>query len=672
MIRLVNKELRQLLPIGYLWLAVLLLGYGIQFFTERVDEETFSSWCEGYCDYNSSTAVAIFSVLLALVTAYSLFPREHDDATIDFLRALPVSKRTVFVAKVLAAWLLLATVTVLSYVIDALVLSTNPESIGGKFYTQVWSTLLWRDLLFAFIVLSHGVLLSWFRTLGLIIYGVYLLGLMWAESYLGTSGDFSIFSLLANEYHGSSLIVNSRALAIHSAVAVLMLLVAYRLWSRTDSSATGVSRSSGGLRILNVFLAAAGFVLLAGVLAYRVDMGTGGSTNQDLQVQATDHYRFVYDASRTEVVDYMVAHAEQDLEKLGELLGVATLPGMRVDLTSESEHAAGLAKWKKIQMNLDAFSEDVSQRRVLSHETTHVLQAVESDRALAENYSAVKFFIEGMAQYTSFEVVPETERRESNWELASVSWHRQKIRFEDLIDANAFSRRFDAELHYSLGDLWTIAMVDICGLSSLGDFMRAAGRKEAVRDLPAALFWRDTTQAIDCDLDTVNAHWRSNMADLYAQVDNARYPAFTDILITRDDMSGQIRISARLEAFDAETSGRDQASGSGDGAVDAAEAESATDSASGGGRSASVAEFQQPARFIVRVGNASMQLGGGVEPVFRGQLVGTGDDQRVEFLVPKHAVQGTRFRYQLGFTPSVDARYYYETWRRGTAPGSAS
>ena len=44
MIRLIAKEIRQLQPIAYLWLAILVFGYGIQFFTERVDENTFGDW----------------------------------------------------------------------------------------------------------------------------------------------------------------------------------------------------------------------------------------------------------------------------------------------------------------------------------------------------------------------------------------------------------------------------------------------------------------------------------------------------------------------------------------------------------------------------------------------------------------------------------------------------
>ena len=659
MIRLIAKECRQLLPIGCLWMAVLALGYAVQFFIERVDEETFGSWCEVYCDYNSDATVAIISIVFALVTAYSLFPREHDDATIDFLRALPVSRGRLFAAKVLAAWLLLCFITGFSYAIDALLLSTNPESIGGTFYWQVWVTLLWRDCLFALIILSHGVLLSWFRTLGLIIYGLYLVGLMWAESYLGTSGDWSIFSLLSNEYFGSTLIVNSRALMIHTAVALLLFYVAYLLWSRTDSSASGVQRSSRAIRVFNVIFTISGFSVLALLLFDRVERSTSGDQVGSLNVLVTDYYRFVYDSGREDVARYIADHADDDFEQLGAILGVEELPRVRVDLSASNQHAAGLAKWKNILMDLDSFQDDISQRRVLSHESAHVLQSVESDRALAANHAASKFFIEGMAQYVSFVVVPETERRSSNWELASVSWQRQKIRFDDLIDSQGFAERFDAELHYSLGDLWTKAFVDECGVSVLGDFIRATGRKEALRDLPAALFWRDTTQNIECDLDTVNVTWRQQMSALYEQVDQAKYPVFKDIVVTREDATGQIIISAALESFSSAESEAGNAS-------QPDPATSATNTLN------NALDYQLPERFVVRVGAIASQLGGGIDPVYRGKVTGSGDALRIEFVVPSHAIQGTRFRYQLGFAPAVDSRNYYERWRRGTVAGSAS
>ncbi|MFK8080311.1 MAG: ABC transporter permease [Granulosicoccus sp.] len=643
MLRLFMKESRQLFPIGCLWIAVLVLNYVIQFATERFDEQTFTSWCDGYCDYNSSATIVIFSALIALVTAYSLFPREHDDATIDFLRALPVSRSSVFIAKVLAAWVLLCAITLLAYAIDAAMLATNPESIGGRFYPQVWTTLLWRDCVVAFIILSHGVFLSWFRTIGLVIYAVYLVLLMWAESALGTTGVWSIFTLLANEYDGSNLIVNSQALTIHAGIAVVMLVVAYLLWSRTESSISGSKPRTRGLKFFRGLLSVTGFLILAIVLVYRVGVETGSAGSADLKVATTEYYRFVYPASREDTVQYMLEHADADYVMLGNLLGVEQLPRIRVDLSAQSEHAAGLATWKKIKMDLNAFEADVSQRRVLSHETTHVLQAVESDRALTRNYAAVKFFIEGMAQYTSFEVVPEEARRDSNWQLAAISWQRQKIEFDDLIDEAGFSEQFDPELHYSLGDLWTRAFVSVCGEEALGGFLRAAGRPDAVKGLPAAIFWRDTAGQIGCDLDTVNEQWRQQMQELHASIDQSHFPAYTDVVVTRDEQTSQIVITASLSAYVPNDSARGNQP-----------------------ENESIAGMVLPERFIVRVGATSGRLAASVDPVYRGQLVEEQGATKVRFVIPASVVSGSRFRYQPGFSPFEGSRYYYESWKRGS------
>ncbi|MFK7890368.1 MAG: ABC transporter permease [Granulosicoccus sp.] len=632
---LLIKEWRQLFPIACLWLALLLLGYFMQFATERVDEKTFSGWCDVYCDVGSDVVYAIVSIIIAMITAYSLFPREHDDATIDFLRALPISRKHIFIAKFMAAWLLLCSVSLLSFVIDAFVLKSNPESIGGRFYYQVWFTLLWRDFLFMFVILSHGVLLSWFRTLGLVVYAIYLIALMWMESRWGSSGIWSVFSMLSNQYDGSQLLVNQRSLIFHSMMALAVLAIAYRLWGRTESSVMGSRNPGVGLRLMQGVFTAVAFIGVAGFLFYQVNLNTGNSDQAKLRVVSTEHYRFVYPSDKEATVQYILSHAESDYLELVELLGVDTdnVPDIRVDLSAQSEHAAGLATWKKILMDLNSFSDDISQRRVLSHETTHVLQSVESDRALMKNHSAVKFFIEGMAQYTSFEVVPEQIRRELNWELASVSWERQGIEFRDLIDAAGFAEKYDVELHYSLGDIWTSAFVDVCGSEALGEFIRATGREGLISSLPAEIFWRTTMQYIGCDLDTVNEHWRTKLEEVYEQVPKTRFPVYSDVVVRRDDAAGMLKITASLES-DGNATG----------------------------------EFDQPTRFIVRVRRSSHQLSSGVDPLYRGRLLPDSENgsQRIQFQIPLAATEGSRFRYQLGYSPSEESRYYYGIWRRGS------
>jgi len=636
MSRLVRKELLQLVPIAYLWLAVYGISYIVQVFTERLDEQTFGGWCSEHCSLTPSYAVTIVIMLITLVTAYSLFPREHDDSTVDFLRALPVSRRAIFIAKFLAALILLVGLNFLGYGTDYLLLKLNPQTISGRFYPDVWANLLLRDCLFAFVILSHGILLSWFRTLGLIFYGIYFLLLMLFESSVGSAGVISVFQFMTNEFHGSTLILNYKAIGVHLAVAVVFLFLAYQLWNRSDSARTGGKVHKRSTRIWQSLGSVVAFLIIVVTILGMIDSGTGGRTSTDLEVASTEHFRFVFDRKRVKTAAYMLEHAEDDFEKLGSILGVETLPHIRVDLSAESEHAAGLAKWKKIQMDLDAFRNDVSQRRVLIHEAAHVMQAVESDRAFSSNFSSTRFFIEGMAQYVSFLVVPETERRDANWILASVAWKRQHIEFNDLIDEASFSERFDPELHYSLGDLWTAALVDTCGIEVLGDILRAAGRDKAPFDLPGMIFWRDTMREVNCELDTVNTRWRARLEELHAQVDQRRFPKFDKLIVNRDPDLNQITIRASLIPADGSDNYADM--------------------------------VLDGMRFSARLSNTA-QLAATSPRVFRGvlRLNRETEQPEISFSVPDYLVPGNRFRYQLGLTPSRDSRYYYETWRSGSA-----
>jgi len=655
MITLIFKEIRQLKPILFLWVALLISAVVTTFSSGRIDEMTFSAWCLD-CGYEPNVASVFVTCIMLMVVAYSLFPREHDDSTIDFLRALPVSRASIFVAKFLAAWIAISLLIVLFYIVHAVLLSANPESIGGRFYTQFWSTLLWRDCLFAFIVLSHGVFLSWFRTLGLILYFLYLVALLMAENFLGTSGDWSIFKLMSNDYNGSNLKVNSKALVIHSLVAIVLLYISYRLWNRTESSGTARQQTSRSFKFVQIISTSVAFLTIVMVMAYQIQLGTGQGESNELGVTGTEHFRFAFKSKDASRLEYLLENADTDLEKLSVMLGVDELPRIRVDLSAESEHAAGIAKWKKILIDLDAFDDERSNRRVLAHEATHVLQAIVSDRALSKNYNAVKFFIEGMAQYTSFEIVSENLRRNSNWTLASVAWKRQGLEFSDLIDAAGFARRYDAELHYSLGDIWVKAMVDVCGLASLGDFLRATGRESAVLGLRAEYFWRDTMQFVNCDLDSVNVRWREIMEDLYQDADKYLFPEFTHVIFDQSS-SGFVKITATLEQT-ADTSVTPLVKKSVSDATVGDEASLPTNS------SKKVAE---PERFLIRIGNVTVSLASKFDPSYRGKIVSNEQGRlQVEFSVPKRAIPNNRFRYQLGYVYTEGARYLFDDWRNGS------
>jgi len=641
---MLGKELRQLLPIAWLWLAVLVIGYLTQFVGTRLDEESFGSWFEEALSVGLNPSLAAIQALLALVTAWALFPREHDDSTIDFLRALPLSATTVFASKVLAGWSVLLLLTALSYGIDAALLAWNPESMGGRFYTQPFVALMVRDALFYFVILSHGIVLSWFRVTGLIVYAFYLIGLAWLESATGSAGLFSVLGMLSNEFDGSALVVDRRAISVHVAAALVLLLVGRALWRGTPSAVAGGRQRRRGTAWIGTALTVAGFIALGTLMIGRLAPGSGAlGDGEPLEVTTTDHFRFVYDPADADTVTYVLQHADADFVELGERLGTSELPTVRVNLAATSEHAAGLATWKTILMDLDTFEADLSQRRVLSHEAVHVMQSVLSERAMARHAVAARFFIEGMAQYLSFAIVPEPARRESNWAIAAVAWQRQEIRFEDLIDAD-FAARFDPDLYYSLGDLWSDSFVTVCGPGSFGDFLRAAGREEVPRRLPPAIFWRDTLRQIDCELEDINAHFGERMQALFESTDRSRFPRFDSVRTVRLD-DGRVEITATLRSDE-----------EGD----------------------PVSRAALPARFTVRIGGGA-RLVAAVDPVFRGEVIAQASDTaidgadaaddealRVRFTVPARAVPRGRFDYQLGYAPYGDSRVWYDVRRTGS------
>jgi len=323
----------------------------------------------------------------------------------------------------------------------------------------------------------------------------------------------------------------------------------------------------------------------------------------------------------------MTKFAESDYEALVSLLGSQNRPVIQTDMTSDSEHALGLASWKKIRMILTSADEiDPLYRRVLSHETAHVFQSVESERAFAKVSNSVNFFIEGMAQYTSFTIVPDAGSRESNWLVSSVSWQRHNIKFAEMTNRRVFASLYDPEMLYGIGDIWVEAMAQTCGVESIGDFLRAVGRDSAPPDLSGIRFWRNHLQHIDCELEQVNNRWRNLMQSIVDQRNIGAFPYFENVIIGRDDATDLISITAELKA-----------------------AESGL----------------LPQHYYIRI-KSEVSLANTVSPVIKGKLIRDGEIARVEFSILPRLIDGKRFRFQLGYTPLPDSRNYYEKWRSGS------
>ena len=626
MIRLITCQLKQLLPFVLLWVALAAMFYGIEFGTKRIDELSYLDWCADYCDVGSDFDLVLFTIILYMLAAYSLFPREFDEGTIDFIRSLPLTNAQIFFSKVIAAWLLISLLVIAETALHAAFLSFNTQSITGTKYWANDAMMMIRDILFALVVVSHGVFISWFRTVGLILYCGYLIGLIWLEQASGASGAFSIFRFFNNEYDGSQLLIDWPVITAQVAFAVLLLFISYVLWSRKESKPAATS-SNRFARYLPALASVAAFLVLTATLGGMMLTALNDNQRDNILQLSTDKYRFAYRRSDEGRMLELAQYADADYRRLSELLGLSDPPDVHADMTSQSTHALGVASYNKIRMVLSA-GESVNPvyRRVLSHETAHVLQTIISNRLLGFAGNSVGFFIEGMAQYTSFALVPDPPTQTTNWAISSVSWERNDITFSALANRAAFEAVYDPELLYGIGDIWVAAMVDQCGEQSLGDFLRSVGKRGAPRSLTGATFWRHHLNQINCSLDDVNHRWRGIMQEIIDDGHGGAFPVYKNVALNvRDEV---LVVSARAEHADG---------------------------------------APRPVRYLIRVANET-KVANTVSAIRPGKYTDHDGYTDVEFSVPLQALEGRRFSFQIGFVPFPDSRYYFEKWRSGAVP----
>jgi len=504
-------------------------------------------------------------------------------------------------------------------------LSFNTQSITGTRYWSIELTMLARNILFAFVIVAHGVFISWFRTLGLVIYVAYLFALVWLEQKMGVSGVYSIFRFFNNEYNGQQLILDWPAIITQVIAAAVLLGVSYRLWTKRESQ-PAAAKSSRFSKLLPALFSTIAFVVLALTLVALVVNSIKSTGHDTIVKMSTQHYRFAYKQSDQSRMAELARYADSDYEMLTEMLAVENLPKIQADMTSQSTHALGVAAYNKIRMVLSE-RESVSPvyRRVLSHETTHVLQTIESNRRLGLASNSVGFFVEGMAQYTSFTLAPDQETRDTNWAISSVAWKRHNISFDALANRAAFEARYDPELLYGIGDIWVAAMASVCGESSLGNFLRAIGQPDAAKGLSGTSFWRHHLNQIDCGLESINHRWREMMQGVIDSGNDGAFPEFQNVSISTRDDSLLVRAQAKHNGE------------------------------------------PRPSQYYIRLASET-QLARTVSPIRNGRYTDADDITDIEFTVPLSEIGGRRFRYQIGYSPFPDSRYYFDKWRSGAVP----
>ena len=635
MIRLWRKELRQLLPVTIVWLITSVLGIVTQLLSNRPDEVSFSEYCDSYCTPGFSPEYAVFTVIFALTFAYSLFPREHDEATINFLRPLPVARTTVFWVKFIAALSAIVFISLFTLALEALMLSFNRQSLEGGHYPAIGIAILGRDLIFAAIILCHGMLLSWFRFAGLLIYAGYFIVLVLVERYTAAFASLNVLRITDTEYAGEALVLNWPLILQHTIAAVVILMLAAMLWTRRDATGdnvttTGISRRrQWAARFAAVVAFLVTSLLLIGSQADRSLRGDSGVTST-----GTQYYRFVYRDEKQALAEPLLATADTDYETLRRNFQFEPSPVIQVDATADRSEVAGLAQWKKVIMELSFENSESFTRHILNHEATHVFQSIVADANLRSYFASVRFFIEGMAEYAAYSVAPLPDaQREKDHLLASISAQRHDIDFALLANDSVFSDTYDIELHYTLGDLWVASLSAVCGDNAPTEVLTVFADPTLSRLLTGTRLWETVLQRISCSLQDVNAHWQDQQAALLRDNPEVVIPALDQMMIDHQPEQGVVLLTANVAAPESDASGTRQAADS------------------------------YTWRLRIKSGD-SLQPAATLQ--FTGKVTTANGNTTVTYRVPARHFNTQRFTYQPGIGVFENARTYWQTWESGS------
>lgn len=516
---LYRKEFRRLLP--FLFISLLLFaGNLLEVSISRPLDDV--SWISQMSQLEPSDGRfhGVLVIFMAMLFAYGAFPREHEEGTIEFLYALPISRRQIFLAKWLGAWTLMAIGLVAEQGVGWLLQAANRQSMTGE---QFRFDLAWQSfalsLMVAAIGVSHGLLLSYARRFGWLIYGLLALMLVMLGERRPAFQILDPTRLSVLQYDGREMIWPWTGLAVQGVLALAVCVGAYLLWMTTGEE---VERLYGLLRRRiwgRVVLGCSSTLLVIMVIGWIFWVGNDGDFDEGPPVAyrsfqtthlQTEHYRLSFSESMGTMARALVSRADAIYEALVEDLADPQSGPIvaQLDIVRSNHLGVELGGVLRASLSGDAAQDD----RVFAHETAHVFQWHLAQRRRLDAAS-VRFFLEGSADFLATRRYAAASTREANGRLAAAVWDRHSLDFADLLDAEELGKRFDEGWVYVLGERWTAALVDHCGDDAILRVLRAMGRADAPEDLSGIALWQDTLRAAGCDLEATLATWHQLMAD---------------------------------------------------------------------------------------------------------------------------------------------------------------
>ena len=400
MIALYRKELRALWPLGLLMFTFMAADLFYRPFTERLDERAWED-IASYLEPGDPGVFAYILMTLIAFVAYSAFPREHDERTIELLYALPLRRSSIFFAKVLAGVTVLLLAEAGLTLSDAVQSAFNHQSLSGDHVRlDIALTYLGLELAFCFVVYAHTLVASVLRTLGILPYVLILFFAAVLDDLLPGIAWIDPSELLVARYEGVDLAVPWGPLVLHLIVAVVALAMAYGLWmgpAETIGRAIARVRSSIFGKLTMGCASVLGFAFLALIVASLVafepepEPGAEEASFETAEYE-TERYTFSYPVSHEARALALADEADRLHTEVQAYLGADRGPKLLADLTDVSGEHLGIASWTHLRVGLVGETDPVRLQRTFTHETVHAFQHRLSDRRQSDAGAAAQFF----------------------------------------------------------------------------------------------------------------------------------------------------------------------------------------------------------------------------------------------------------------------------------------
>ena len=491
---LIKKDLMLLRGYIAFIFAMLIVGYGAELMMLYPHE--LSPFKEDMMELIYISGIANF--ILIYFMSNHLFKQEFDGKTMEYLDTLPITRSAVFFTKILLLWLIIVSVELIDSVIVMTFQTMSLDSLSSSFYWDFNTKLVLIDCFAYFVMITFCVLFSYLRRFSVLIILMVFIGFFTLEKVYPDIALLNFFSLFELHFYGQQLLFPESLMMVQIGLALTCLLFAWLLFcSRlVESLKNWKLKKSTAIKF---FIGLSVFSLSIFLLYTAITKLTPKTNTQDYDAEQgsfddfttmnayTKFYVFVYNKNQHQQIQPLLAQADDIYLAVSTFFDSTLDHPITVDITTNSNHYAGSAYWKKIRMDSNQIEDGFQS--TLGHETAHIFISVLSDQHASKYFNALRVLHEGLANYVEYHLFRDTDALQRLRSLSALASSKEKQWFDVLIDNETFTQKWDGGLVYPLGERLFASIIAKHGKQSVLNFIQALDSEENIKDLSAYELW---------------------------------------------------------------------------------------------------------------------------------------------------------------------------------------